>query len=119
MTIEKMRFMAEADFYHHDLTLVVTDDEDRFVGFCMYRFDPSTSVAEIEILGVRPDFEGLGFEEALLSEGLRRVLKYKPGLVCAVEIDVSDPMNQMLESAGFVQSATMNQWGKIIEGRDV
>ena len=119
MTIEKMKFMAEADFYHHDLTLVVTDDEDRFVGFCMYRYDSSTSIAEIELLGVRPDFENLGLEKALISEGLRRVLRYQPRLVCAVEVDVSDPMNQMLESAGFVQSVTMNQWGKVIVGVDV
>jgi hypothetical protein len=116
MTIEKMRFMAQADFYHHDLTLVMTDDTDNFVGFCMYRYDPTTRVAEMELLGVRPDFENLGLEEALVSEGLRRVLKYQPVLVCAVEIDVSDPLNQMLESGGFVRNVTMNQWGKVIEG---
>jgi hypothetical protein len=119
MTFEKMRFMAEADFYYHDLTLVVTDDTDRFVGFCMYRFDSTTRVAEMEILGSHPDFENLGLEEALLSEGLKRVMKYQPTLVCSVEIDVSDPLNQMLESAGFVRSVTMNQWGKMIEGKNV
>ncbi len=119
MTIEKMRFMAKADFYHHDLTLVVTDDADKFVGFCMYRFDPSTSIAEMEILGVRPDFENLGLEEALLSEGLKRVMKHSPNLVCAVEIDVSDQLNKMLESAGFARRITVNQWGKIIEGKDI
>ena len=119
MTLKKMRFMAEADFYHHDLTLIATDSVNRFVGFCMYRFDSMTSVAEMEILGTRPDFENLGLEESLLSEGLRRVMNYRPKLVCAVEIDVSDPLNQMLDSAGFVRSVTMNQWGKMIEGKDV
>ena len=119
MTLEKMRFMTKADFYHQDLTLVATNDADRFVGFCMYRFDPTTSVAEMEILGAHPDFENLGLGEALLSEGLKRVVKYRPNLVCVVEVDVSDPLNQMLESAGFVRSVTMNQWGKIIEGKDV
>jgi len=114
MTPEKMKFMTEADFYHQDLTLVAINDADRFVGFCMYRFDPTTSVAEIEIVGAHPDFENLGIEEALLSEGLKRVMKYLPQLVCAVEIDVSDPLNQMLESAGFVRSCTMNQWWKMI-----
>jgi ribosomal protein S18 acetylase RimI-like enzyme len=119
MTMAKMRFMAEADFYHHDLNLVVTDGDDTFVAFCMYRFDPTTSIAEMELLGTRPGFENLGLEEALLSEGLRRVLKYRPNLVCAVEVDVSDPLNQMLESAGFVRSVTMNQWWKMIEGKGV
>lgn len=114
MTIEKMRFMTRAEFYHKDLNLVVVDHDDSFVGFCMYRLDPLTRIAEMEALGAHPDFVDLGLESALLSEGLRRLEKHHPKLVCAVEIDVSDPLNQMLESTGFVRSATMNQWGKMI-----
>lgn len=116
MTVEKMKFMTKAEFYHQDLNLIVADDAGRFVGFCMYRLDPMTSIAEMEALGTHPDFRDLGLEEALLSEGLRRVMKHHPNLVCAVEVDVSDPLNQMLESAGFIRTVTMNQWGKMIQG---
>ena len=115
MTLEKMRFMTQAEFFHPDLNLVVVDDTDMFVGFCMHRLDPLTGISEMEALGVRPGFEDLGLEEALLSEGLRRVVNHRPNLICAVEIDVSDPLNQMLESAGFVKSVTMNMWGKLTE----
>ncbi len=115
MTLEKMRFMTQAEFYHQDLNLAMVDDSDRFVGFCMYRLDPLTGIAEMEALGTHPDFRNLGLEEALLSEGLRRVMMHQPNLICAVEIDVSDPLNQMLESAGFIRNVTMNQWGKMIE----
>ena len=80
----------------------------------MYRLDPSTGITEMEALGTLPDFRNKGLEEALLSEGLRRVMRYKPNLVCAVEIDTSDSLNQMLESAGFNRSVTMNIWGKIV-----
>jgi len=114
MTLEKMRFMTQAEFYHQDLNLVVVDDSDLFVGFCMYRLDPLTGIVEIEAVDTRPDFNNLGLEESLLSEGLRRLMKFKPNLICCVEIDVSEPLNKMLESAGFIQSVTMNQWGKII-----
>jgi hypothetical protein len=114
MTLDKMRWMTKAEFYHQDLNLIVADDTGRFVGFCMYRLDPLTGIAEMEALGAHPDFRNLGLEEALLSEGLRRVMKYQPKLVCAVEIDITDSLNQMLESAGFIQSVTMNQWGKMI-----
>lgn len=114
MTVEKMQFMTTAEFYHQDLNLIVADDTGRFVGFCMYRLDPLTRIAEMEALGVHPDFRNLRLEKALLSEGLRRVVKHRPSLICAVEIDVSDPLNQMLESAGFVQSVTMNLWGKMV-----
>ena len=114
MTLEKMRFMAKAEFFHPDLNLVVADDTDVFVGFCMYRLDPLTGIAEMEAIGVRPGFENLGLEEALLSEGLLRIQKHKPNMICAVEIDTSDSLNQMLESAGFNRSVTMNIWGKIV-----
>ena len=115
MTLEKMRFMAQAEFFHPDLNLVVVDDRDVFVGFCMYRLDSVTGITEMEAVGVRPSFENLGIEGALLSEGLRRVVNYRPNLICAVEIDISDPLNQMLESAGFVRSVTMNMRGKLID----
>ena len=114
MTLEKMRWMTKADFYHQDLNLIAADDTGRFVGFCMYRLDSLTAIAEIEALGAHPDFRNMGLEEALLSEGLRRVKEHQPKLVCAVEIDVSDPLNQMLEASGFIRSATMNMWGKMI-----
>ncbi|TFG29634.1 GNAT family N-acetyltransferase [Candidatus Thorarchaeota archaeon] len=114
MTLEKMIFMTQAEFFHPDLNLVVVDDTDMFVGFCMYRLDPLTGITEMEALGVRPNFQDLGLEEALLSEGLRRVAKHSPNLICAVEIDTSDLLNQLLESAGFTRSVTMNMWGKHI-----
>ena len=114
MTLEKMRFMTQAEFYHQDLNLAVTDESNRFVGFCMYRLDPLTGIAEIEALDTRPDFRNLGLEESLLSEGLRQLIKHKPNLICCVEVDVSESLNEMLQSAGFIQSVTMNQWGKMI-----
>jgi ribosomal protein S18 acetylase RimI-like enzyme len=115
MTIEKMRFMTKAEFFHQDLNLIVTDEAGRFVGFCMCRLDPLTGIAEMEAVDVRPECGGLGLEASLLSEALRRVMKYRPNLVCAVEVDISESMNQMLESAGFVRTVTMNMWGKMID----
>ncbi|MGY5879878.1 MAG: hypothetical protein RTV31_06485 [Candidatus Thorarchaeota archaeon] len=112
MTLEKMRFMTQAEFYHHDLNLAAVDDSGRFVGFCMYRLDPLTGIAEIEAVDARPDFNNLGIEEALLSEGLRRLMKYQPKLICSVEVDISESLNQKLQSVGFVRSVTMNMWSK-------
>jgi hypothetical protein len=114
MTVDKMKFMTRAEFYHQDLHLVATDDQEQLAAFCMYRLDPLTRIAEVEAVGARSEFLHLGLEKALISEGARRIRKYDPALVCSVEISVSDPMNHMLESAGFARSATMNMWGKMI-----
>ena len=65
MTVEKMRLMTKADFYHQDLNLVAADDTCRFVAFCMYRLDPLTGIAEMEAVDVHPDFRDLGLEKAL------------------------------------------------------
>lgn len=112
MTLKRMRFMAQAEFFFHDLHLVATNENDEFVGFCFYRFDPLTRIAEVEGIGTNPDYTGLGLEKALLCEGMKNLQKKGPLLACCVEVDVSDKENQLLLSAGYVRSAIMNMWGK-------
>ncbi|MFW9954318.1 MAG: GNAT family N-acetyltransferase [Candidatus Thorarchaeota archaeon] len=112
MTLERMRFMTQAEFFYHDLHLVATTQEDEFVGFCIYRLDPLTKIAEVEGLGIHPDFTGLGLEKALLCEGMRNLRMKQPLLACAVEVNVSEEFNEQLQSAGYVRSAIMNMWGK-------
>jgi hypothetical protein len=114
MTIDKMKFMTKAEFYHQDLNLVVVNEEERFVAFCMYRLDPLTQIGEMEAVDVHPDYRSLRLESALVSEGIKRVRKYQPNQIYAVEVDVSDPQNQLLKNAGFVRTVTMNMWGKTI-----
>lgn len=116
MNVERMRFLAEAEFYRDDLNLIVADNIGRFVGFCMFRLDPLSKIAEIEAVGTYPTFANQGLEEAMISEGLRRLVKLNPVLVCCVEVDKSESLNQILKSGGFVQSVKMNQWWKMIEG---
>ena len=114
MTIDKMRFMTKAEFYHQDLNLVVVDQSDRFVAFCMCRLDPLTDIAEIEAVEVHPEYRNFGLVTSLISEAVRRVKKYRPNLICVVEVDISDPKNESLKEAGFIQTVTMNMWSKLI-----
>jgi ribosomal protein S18 acetylase RimI-like enzyme len=111
-TVDRMRFMVQAEFFYHGLHPVATTADGEFVGFCICRLDPLTRIAEVEGLGVLPGFEGRGLEKALLCEALKNLMGREPLLVCAVEVDVSEDFNQHLQSAGFVRSATMNMWGK-------
>lgn len=112
MTLEKLKFMTRAEFFYPDLHLLATTEDGDFVGFCMYRLDPLAKIAEMEGLGVLPSFTGLGLEKALLCEGMKNLRKKQPLLVCSVEVDMSDELNGLLLSAGYVRSATMNMWGK-------
>ncbi|MHA2423258.1 MAG: hypothetical protein ACXAEF_00590 [Candidatus Thorarchaeota archaeon] len=114
-SVDRMKFLASAEFYRDDLNLVVADNTGRFVGFCMFRLDPLTQIAEVEAVGTFPNFANMGLEEAMISEGLRRLVKLQPISIYCVEVDKSEPLNQMLESAGYIQSVTMNQWWKYVE----
>ena len=114
ITVEKMRFMAQAQFYRDDLHLVAIDRDGRFVAFCFYRIDPLTKIAEVEAVGSRQEVANLGLEKVLIAEGARRLRKHNPAAIYSVEVDLDDDMNEWLEAAGFTKSVTMNMWGKII-----
>lgn len=115
MTLEKMRFMSEAEFYYDDLHIVATTEDGTFVGFCINRFDPLTKIAQMEGVAVHPDYAGLGLEKAMLCEGLKQMMKKQPLLICSVEIDKADQENELLLSSGYVQSAEMNIWKKSLK----
>ncbi len=102
-----------------DLNLVAVPATGKYVAFCKCRLDPLTGIAEMESVDARPECSGLKLDGAFLSEALRRVKKCAPNLVCAVDIDISESMNQILEDPGFVRSARMNMWGKRIANAEV
>jgi hypothetical protein len=113
-TLERMKFLASAEFYRDDLSLVAVDDTGKFVGYCMWRLDPMTGFSEVEDVYTYPNFANIGLEEAMLSEGLRRLKKLNPTVIYYVEVGKSEPQNDILKSIGFVQTVTMNQWWKMV-----
>ncbi|MHA1903787.1 MAG: GNAT family N-acetyltransferase [Candidatus Thorarchaeota archaeon] len=114
MSNGKLEFLSEAEFYHQDLELITIAPDGKFAGFCSFRLDPFTKISEIELIGTHPNHKNLGLEKALVCEGLSRLKKYKPILICSVELDVSDEMNDIFESVGFAQRVEMNMWEKSI-----
>ncbi|MFX1507980.1 MAG: hypothetical protein ACFFDC_17975 [Promethearchaeota archaeon] len=114
MSIEKLIFMSEAEFYHPDLNLIVETADGEFVAFCTFRFDPRTKIAELELLGVHPKYAQLQLKTALVCEGLERLIKYQPNMVCVVESDIYDENNLIYEATGFSIKVPMNMWAKIL-----
>jgi len=114
MTVEKLLFMHQAEFYSPDLDLIAVAPNSEFAAFCMFRFDPLTKIAELEIIGAKQEYKNLGLEKALIYEGLYRLRKYNPKMVCAVEIDVSDELNKIISSVGFKKQTNMYIWRKVL-----
>ena len=114
ITIERLKFMTQAQFYHSDLDLIAIAPTNEFVSFCTFRLDPLSKIAELENIGTKKNYRNLGLEEALICEGLSRLGKYQPKLVCIVELDISDELNDLISSIGFVKHTNMYMWSKVV-----
>jgi GNAT superfamily N-acetyltransferase len=99
--------------YEPELDLVVTAPDRRLVGFCVGWLAPERRVAQIEPIGVDPEFQGLGLGRALLLEMLRR-FKTRGAEHAQVETDSGrSPARSLYEAVGFrpvCQTLRKGQW---------
>ncbi len=99
--------------YRVDLDLVMAAPDGRLVGFCVGWLDETERVAQIEPLGVDPDFQGRGIGGALLCESLRR-FQSAGATLAQVETETTRlPARGAYESAGFRtawRSLRKGQW---------
>ena len=99
--------------YRADLDLVMAAPDGRLVGFCVGWLDETERVAQIEPLGVDPDFQGRGIGGALLCESLRR-FQSAGATLAQVETETTRlPARGAYESAGFRtawRSLRKGQW---------
>ncbi len=91
--------------YRPDLDLVIAAPDKRLAAFCIGWYDPSgpgdLPCAQVEPLGVHPDYRGLGLAQAILSEALRR-FQVSGAQQAYVETDnYRDAAFQLYQSAGF------------------
>lgn len=87
--------------YNPDLDLVAVAPDGRLVGFCIWWFDPKSGIAQIEPLGVHPDFQRLGLSQALMLEGLRRVTAHGAKTARVETYSFSEPALAAYKAAGF------------------
>jgi ribosomal protein S18 acetylase RimI-like enzyme len=62
--------------YRAELDLVAIGPDGRLVGYCVCWVDPTGRQAQIEPLGVDPDFQRRGVSGALIAELTRRLRGY-------------------------------------------
>jgi ribosomal protein S18 acetylase RimI-like enzyme len=105
MTTEwRLRTLRQPE-HRPDLDLVIEAPDKRLAAFCIGWFDScgpgGVPCAQVEPLGVHPDFRGLGLAQAILSEALSRF--HSSGARQAyVETDnYRDAAFQLYQSVGF------------------
>jgi mycothiol synthase len=90
-----------APLYDPNLDLVAVASDGRLAGFCIWWWNPALKIAQIEPMGVHPDFQQLGLSQALMSEGLRRVAEYGAETAMVETYSFSEPALKAYETFGF------------------
>jgi len=112
MTRKTVKIYSTASFYNKDLDLVAVDRHGIFAAFCTVRMDPVSRIAELEPVGTHPDYRDLGLARALICEGLRRLQKSRPSVICITGAAVSEAANRLYESVGFSKKTNVHLWRK-------
>jgi ribosomal protein S18 acetylase RimI-like enzyme len=112
MTKRTARIYSTASFYNKDLDLVAVDRHGNFAAFCTVRMDPVSRIAELEPVGTHPDYRNLGLAKSVICEGLHRLQKYCPYVICITGAAVSEAANRLYESVGFFRKTDVHLWRK-------
>jgi len=114
MTENRFKLFTSASFYKKDLDLVVVAPDETFAAFCTVRMDPVSRIAEFEPVGTHPNYRKLGLGKALLCEGIQRLRKYDPTMICISGAATTEAANRLYDSIGFVEKVEVLQWQKAI-----
>lgn len=90
-----------APLYDPELDLVAVAPDGRLVGFCIWWYQPALKTAQIEPLGVHPDFQHLGLAQALMAEGMRRAARRGATQARVETYSFSEPALKAYQTAGF------------------
>ena len=90
-----------APLYNPELDLVAVAPDGRLAGFCIWWYAPHLKTAQIEPLGVHPDFQQLGLSQALMAEGFRRIAALGAETARVETYSFSELALKSYEAAGF------------------
>ena len=105
MTADWRQRTLHAPLYNPALDLVVVAPDDRLAGFCIWWYSPESKLAQIEPLGVHPDFQHLGLSQALMAEGFKRVAAHGAETALVESYSFNQAALRTYGSAGFRESA--------------
>ena len=101
MTVDWRRRTLQAPLYDPTLDLVAVAPDGRLAGFCIMWYHPHLKTAQIEPLGVHPDFQQLGLSRALMRESFRRAADHGAETALVETYSFSDPALASYQAAGF------------------
>ncbi len=106
--------IARCSFYKQDLDLVAIAPDGSIASFCTFRMDPISKITNLEPMGTHPKYRKLGLAKGLISEGLRRAMKYNPTFFYIGGAANTSAANRLYDSVGFTEKLAEDSWYKEI-----
>ncbi len=107
-----LEWLSNCTFYKEELDLVAVTPAGIIASFCTFRFDPNSRIISLEPMGTNPDFRKLGLGKALLSEGIKRSMKYDPPFFYIDGAATTPAANRLYDVTGFSKKFAINSWTK-------
>jgi ribosomal protein S18 acetylase RimI-like enzyme len=105
MTIPWRLRTLRSPLYDPALDLVAVAPDGQLAGFCIWWYNPKLKTAQIEPMGVHPDFQHLGLSQALMFEGLRRVAAKGAEIAQVETYNFNQPALNAYQAIGFRATA--------------
>ena len=105
---------SSAPGYSLDWDLVVVSSDGAQVAACLVWIDTRNRAAEIDPLGVHPDFRRRGLARALVQDSFRRLADIGVGLVYIASDFSNDPANEFYRSLEPIETYIGHSWTKRI-----
>ncbi len=113
-TAEILEWIAQCSFYRKELDLVAVTPDGTIASFCTFRLDPNSKIINLEPMGTNPDYRKLGLGKALITEGIKRSMKYNPPFFYIDGAANNPAANRLYDVTGFSEKYAINSWVKEI-----
>jgi ribosomal protein S18 acetylase RimI-like enzyme len=110
---EILEWLANCTFHVPELDLVVVTPDNTIASFCTFRMDPHSKIISLEPMGTNPDYRKLGLGKAILTEGIKRAMKYNPPFFYIDGAATNPAANRLYDVTGFSEKYAINSWSKV------
>ena len=99
--------------YRPEVDLVAVTEDGRLAAFCIGWLHPLQPLAQIEPMGVHPDFQRLGLGQAILAAMLQRLRAHNVQFVSLFTATDNDPAVKLYDSVGFQKQYMMYSYRRL------
>ncbi|MFX0124339.1 MAG: GNAT family N-acetyltransferase [Candidatus Hodarchaeota archaeon] len=113
-TEEVLEWITQCSFYQEELDLVAVTPDGTIASFCTFRVDPKSKIISLEPMGTNPDFRRLGLGKTIITEGIKRSMKFNPPFFYIDGAANNPAANRLYDVTGFLEKYAINSWIKEI-----